>query len=61
MRSNVNTQAILAMVDRVSRIEPQLRHTLAAVRQVCFYAVNDVWRNLAWTTSCRLEQDADFS
>lgn len=60
MNSNVTTQTILAMVDRVTRIEPALRDTVFAVRQVSFEAVNDVWRNLAWMTSCRLVGDPDF-
>lgn len=51
---------IIAMADRVLRIEPQLRLALAAVRQTAHDAIQDVWRNLAWRTNMVLEADAEF-
>jgi methionyl-tRNA synthetase len=54
-----HSNQIIAMADRVLRIEPQLRIALDVVRQTAHDAIQDVWRNIAYRSTA-LENDHDF-
>lgn len=46
-----DSKDMLAMFDRVTRIEPQLRDTLAAARLTAKDAVSECWNNYSWKTN----------
>lgn len=48
------------MGDRVLRIEPQLRETLALARSTRRAAIDDCFRNLSWSAQIALENDEDY-
>lgn len=50
----------LGMVDRVLRIEPQLRETLVLARATRRAAIDDCFRNLSWSGKVQIESDPDY-
>jgi hypothetical protein len=55
-----DTRNLLAMFDRVMRIEPQLRDTLKAARQTATDALSECFRNYASNTNINLWDDAEY-
>lgn len=56
----ISIQAIISVFDRVQRLEPHLRISLAAVRETAYQAINDVWMNYSWASGDDIEGDHDF-